>query len=290
MSHSSKIPLVSVVMTVYNTEAFLPASIESILNQTLNDFEFIIVDDGSTDNSLTIINNYAKSDDRITVLQQKNQGISRAANAGIHIATGTFIARMDSDDISRSDRLEKQSEFLCNNPKVVAVGSWFNTVNSSGSTIPATKFGVNDSSVIETPIEHTAIDTKLLSGGLAISHPSSMIRRDAIRSLGGYKVEYVTSEDRDLFLRLSEIGSIHNLEDVLLSYRIREGQVSSFHHVRQQYYSVLARRSAYRRRRLIIPDVLSFNRLFRLKVRLILTRLGLYDKYLYANRYLSRFT
>jgi glycosyltransferase involved in cell wall biosynthesis len=120
-------PYVTVLMPVYNTEMYLKEAIDSILNQTFRDFEFIVINDGSTDSTSDIIESY--SDPRIIYLQnEKNLGVATSLNKGLSIAKGTYIARMDGDDVSRCDRLEKQVAFMDANPEIGVCGTWLETI------------------------------------------------------------------------------------------------------------------------------------------------------------------
>jgi glycosyltransferase involved in cell wall biosynthesis len=129
-------PLISVVMPVYNAAQYLREAIDSILNQTFRDFEFIIINDGSTDRSLEIIQSY--NDDRIRLINQKNTGLAKALNNGIAIAKSDFIARMDADDISIPERLTSQFSFLESNVDVVAVGSNAEVIDKEGNHVYCT--------------------------------------------------------------------------------------------------------------------------------------------------------
>ena len=122
-------PRVSVVMPAYNAEKYIGEAIDSILNQTFTDFEFIIIDDGSSDRTADIVKSY--SDPRIRLLaNERNSGIVASLNRGIQKATGKYIARMDADDYSRLDRIKKQVDFLDNHPEVIALGTSFSTFYS----------------------------------------------------------------------------------------------------------------------------------------------------------------
>ena len=129
------IPLVSVVLSVYNGEKYLMNAIESILDQTYPAFEFIIVNDGSTDNSPKIIDKYRKLDNRIKVLNQKNRGLIDSLNRGLALANGRYIARMDSDDISLPSKLEEQYNYLENNPDIGVLGTWIEMINEDGKPL-----------------------------------------------------------------------------------------------------------------------------------------------------------
>ena len=198
---NGKVPVVSVVMPVYNTERYVAHAVQSVLTQTFEDFEFIILDDGSVDRSMHIIQEVAENDDRIRFFPLEHQGYVSLLRRGLKHCRGEFIARMDSDDISTPDRFEKQVAFLRANPEVVAVGSRVILIDPYGSQFekPGHK------------TEHEEIEQELLNGiGWAIVHPSAMMRRDAMVKVGGYREDLAVSEDLDLFLRLAEVGKLRN--------------------------------------------------------------------------------
>jgi glycosyltransferase involved in cell wall biosynthesis len=204
-------PAVSVVMTVYNTERYVGEAVESVLGQTFADFEFVVVDDGSTDRSAAILRDYASRDRRVRLVSRANTGIVAAANEGIGMARGRYLARMDSDDVSLPRRLEAQVRYLDEHPDCVLVGSRVVVVDPYGS--PVLESGQ--------ALSHEAIEAELLSsgGGWAIVQPSAMMRTDAVRKVGAYRGRHNVSEDQDLFLRLAEVGKVANLPEPLLRYR-----------------------------------------------------------------------
>lgn len=213
-------PLVSVIMPVYNAQLYLAEAVESILNQTFSDFEFITIDDGSTDKSLKILQRYAALDDRIVLVSRRNTGIVGALNEGIAMARGEYIARMDADDVSMPSRLEQQIGYMAENPNCVAVGGLMLMVDPSGSPLM----------VWDIARTHEEIDRLHMSGhGGAMPHAASMLRRDALLSVGGYRAG-VHAEDLDLFLRLAEIGELCNLPVVVYKYR---QQFSSLCHTKR---------------------------------------------------------
>lgn len=208
---------VSVVMPVYNAEAFLAQATESILQQTLTDFEFIIIDDASTDSSLDIINAYAQQDTRIRVYQSGvNQGVTKTLNHGLALAQGKYIARMDADDISLAKRFEKQVKYLEQHKDVGVCGAWTKTL---GTALPITvHFGVDDA----------CIRAEMLVR-CALASPTVMFRRQVlIESKLNYDERYKRSaEDYDLYARMLSFTKVANVPEVLLRYRRHRGQAVS---------------------------------------------------------------
>ncbi|EOH9579889.1 glycosyltransferase family 2 protein, partial [Campylobacter jejuni] len=171
------LPLVSIVMPCYNRQEYIVDAIESILNQTYSNFEFIIIDDCSTDNTYEIVKKYAENDKRIIVLKnEKNQGIVYALNRGFSIAKGKYIARMDDDDISLPNRLEKQVEYMEANLNITVLGSFIEVFNE--------KFEKCYSWVCEDDPEILSI---LINFFNPMCHPSVMIRREF---LNFYNLKY----------------------------------------------------------------------------------------------------
>ena len=215
---------VSVIMPVFNTEKYVSDAISSILNQTFFDFEFIIINDGSTDNSMAIIQSF--TDDRMTVVQnEKNIGNYPSRNRGIGMAKGKYIAVMDSDDIALPDRLWKQHDYMENNPSTLATGTQFEFLGNDGNN-----FKVNR------PVSYHAICAGLLDNNYIV-HPSLFIRSEAVKQLGGYDEQYTYSSDYDLVCRLSLIGKIENLKDKCLRYRWHPGQISQSKSLAQKEFA-----------------------------------------------------
>jgi len=233
-------PLISVLMPVYNGRAYVVAAIESILGQSLGDFEFIIVDDGSTDGSAELLQNAADRYERIKVISQANAGLSAALNKGLSVARGSLIARMDADDVALPERFEKQVAFLELNPNHVAVGSKVLLIDPEGAALAEMGSLYN----------HEQIDQAHLRGntGSYITHPAAMIRRDAIDKVGGYRKEFEPAEDLDLFLRLAEVGRLANLPEVLLKYRQHPASIGYTRRKQQLLQAHRAAREACERR------------------------------------------
>ena len=211
---STAAPIVSVVMPAYNTEAYLANSVDSILGQTFVDWELICVDDGSSDGSLGILRRYEGADPRVRVITRPNTGVARARNDGMDVAAGRYIAAMDSDDVALPERLRRQVDYMESHPECVGLGA---AVRIVGPDLMPMEDEYK-------ALDHETIDCQTLAGyGAAIRQPVAMFRAEAVRAIGGYREEYFTHEDMDLYLRLAEIGRLANLPDILLLYRQRVG-------------------------------------------------------------------
>lgn len=211
-------------MPVYNSERYLSIAIESILTQTFRDFEFIIVNDGSTDSSLEIIQRFQTQDPRIRIIDQTNQGITKSLNNAINLAQGKYIARMDADDISMPTRLEKQYQFMETHPEIAVCGSRALIIDEDGDAIR------NDRVVCT----HENIEKRHLLGKCSLKHPSVIIRTDILRKVNGYNEDLPYAQDFDLWLRIGEIGKLYNLPDVLIKYR-RNSHSISYQKKREQW-------------------------------------------------------
>ncbi len=202
-------PKISVIMPFYNVEHFLAEAIKSILDQTFSDFEFIIINDASTDGSEKIVKNYL-ADQRIVYLKnEKNQGIVHNLNLGLRIAQADIIARMDGDDISEPTRLEEQFNFLNQNSDITVVGCFVKIIDEKGKQIDQRTKPTNPDIIKEKLIFYSPL-----------VHPSTMFRKKAIQEAGEYRQEYLYVEDIDLWYRLVYSGhQISNVAKFLFRYR-----------------------------------------------------------------------
>jgi len=216
------IPLVTVLMSVYNGQRFLGEAIESILAQSLQDFEFIIIDDASTDDSRVVAQSY--HDQRIKILTNpENMRLAASLNRGIHLARGKYIARMDADDISLPQRLEKQAAYMENHPEIGVSGTWLECFGDMGG-------------VWDYPTDPAIIRTGLLFQN-QLGHPTVIMRRDLILRHGlFYDPDYIEAEDYKLWARCARHFLLGNLGEVLLMYRWHESQASRAHAMLQQKY------------------------------------------------------
>lgn len=215
---SAATPLISVLMPIYNAEPYLQAAIQSILTQTLGDFELLAMDDGSTDRSWSIIQQAAAADARILAQRFPHAGYASLLNHGLSSARGRYIARMDADDISHPARFEKQVAFLEIHPAVHVVGTQYRRLHEGKPSADITRL----------PTEPAAVSSELERTS-CLAHPTVMMRTGTIRKLQGYRKQFLPAEDYDLWLRtLSAHGdSIANLPEPLLDYRVHQGQIST---------------------------------------------------------------
>lgn len=229
---ASNPPLVSVIMITCNVERFLREAIESVLGQTFRDFEFIILDYGSTDKSKEVVSSYAASDCRIQLCTVPPCTYIEAKIAACSLAQGQYIAIQDADDNSLPNRLLWEVEFMEKNPDVAVVGSAADWINSAG------KFLL----VCRPPTSHKGIRTALLTSSPFV-HTSVLIRREIFDRVGGYRRVLLYAEDYDLFARISDHFQCANLEQVAVQYRIHGHQLS-LRTRRQQTIAKLAAQAA----------------------------------------------
>ena len=208
---NSDSPIISVVMPVYNAEAYLQEAIESILNQTFTDFEFIIVDDASTDNSHKIIEEFSKKDKRILILKnEKNFGIAETRTIGTKYAKGKYIAVADADDVSISTRFERQYNYLEKHSDCGVVGGFIQLFDSdTGKIIGVRKYYEDDANL-----------RKRLFLYCPIAQPVCMIRKEVFENIGYYDPKYPPAEDLDLWFRIGRRYKFANIQEILLKYRV----------------------------------------------------------------------
>lgn len=209
-------PTLSVVMSVYNAGDYLYKAVDSILNQTFQDFEFIIIEDCSTDNSLQILEEYAEKDSRIILIKKdKNKGVKgfiENLNIGLEKAKGKYIARMDNDDISLPDRFEKQIALLENDPELFIVGSSLEMIDENDTTIKIFPALPDNDSIKNTMFKN-----------IALYHPSLMFRNENVH----YREKMVSCEDYDLYFRLMlENKKMANIPEPLFKYRVLSSSMS----------------------------------------------------------------
>lgn len=211
-------PLVSVVMSVYNGEQYLAEAIDSILSQTYTNFEFIIINDGSTDSSGTILKSYEAADTRIRLITQSNHGLVYSLNKGCKSAKGALIARMDADDVSLPSRLEQEVKAFSTNEKLCITGTYFSYIDEESKLL---------GTVITMPTKDVDLRRALYIVN-PFAHGSTMFRKSAWEAAGGYSDKYGPTEDYELWRRLASnpLQQLSIIPDVLYLYRINPEGIS----------------------------------------------------------------
>ena len=229
-------PCVSVLMSVYNGERYLEEAIESILNQTFRDFEFIIINDGSADGTAGILAHYQRVDDRVRVYDQENRGLVASLNRGGQLARGEYIARMDADDVSLPERLRKQVDYMETHPEVGVMGTQMKQIDEKGRLLSA----------FDAPLAHEAILWKMLFE-CAIAHPTVLMRRHLLIEAGGYDPSYAHIEDTELWSRLIWVTRFANHRESLFLRRWHKESVCNLHAAEQFQVGMSIRRSLFER-------------------------------------------
>ena len=225
-------PAISVILPVYNAEAYVREAVESILAQTFTDFELIIINDGSTDGSGVILRELAARDTRIVLIERPNDGLVSALNEGIGRARAGLIARMDADDVAMPERFALQHARMVQETELAVLGSFFNIIDRDGAVIR-----LYDNLPL-TP----AAAMRFVKHGCPVPHSAVMMRRDAVLKASGYRKAFSHAEDYDLWLRMSDLGqAIANLPQPLLNYREHGSNVSAVHWQTQRRSTILAR-------------------------------------------------
>jgi glycosyltransferase involved in cell wall biosynthesis len=208
----------------------LRESIESILSQTFTDFEYVLIDDGSTDGTQEIIQNYAKSDERIVFISKTNTGLTDSLNVGLKKAKGKWIARLDADDIAMPERLHKQYNFAEATDDPVLLGTGCFETDERGRTIKVHHY----------PLGNKRLHYYLIHGNKFFPHSSAFFLKDLTLSIGSYNPRYTKSQDRELWLRLSEYGAIACLGEPLIKLRRHSHSISYRDIDKMQYILFIA--------------------------------------------------
>ncbi|MEJ0097276.1 MAG: glycosyltransferase [Bauldia sp.] len=223
-------PPLTVLMSVYNGEKYLATALDSVLTQTYGDFDFVIVDDGSTDSTAAILKEFAAKDARIRVFGQTNAGLAASLNLGLQQTASEYVARMDADDLALPHRFATQVAALNSETRLAVIGSRVLCIDENGRTRHRRPVVTGSAAIAAT-----------LPFANCINHPSTMMRTVAVVEAGGYRRKFKVSQDYDLWLRLSERHQLDNLPEVLLHYRTYEGATSTARNrARLTPYSVCA--------------------------------------------------
>ncbi|WP_198038960.1 glycosyltransferase family 2 protein [Skermanella stibiiresistens] len=217
--------MISVIMPAYNSEAFIVEAVESILNQTFQDFELIISDDGSSDRTLEIARSYAAKDPRVKVIQADHVGAAENGNRCLRAAKYPWVARMDSDDISLPDRLAVLAEAVRANPEVVLWGAWAGLIDRWSRRMRQVRLGP------ETQQDY--LDARKDGRVILVVSPTCMFRRDLALDLGGYDDRMDGADDVELMNSLAELGPVRVIPREIALYRLHGGSVSATRFLRQ---------------------------------------------------------
>ncbi|MBI5793659.1 glycosyltransferase [Candidatus Uhrbacteria bacterium] len=221
-------PRVSILISVWNSERSVRAAVQSLLDQTYRDFELLIVDDGSSDQTPTILNQLSQRDPRVRIItNETNLGLTRSLNLALGQAQGVLIARMDADDIALRDRLQKQVAFLDTHPDIGIVGTAYQFIDTHDQVI-----GERHPDTQDAQLRHSLIRFN------PFLHSSVMMRRELLDRVHGYDEIYRRAQDYDLWMRLSPLTKLANLTDILMQKRFTTGMIS-YAREREQIRSAL---------------------------------------------------
>ena len=217
-NEESATPKVSVLMTCYNAASTIEESVRSVIAQTFSNWELVLVDNCSTDDSMAIVRQIGDARIRITQLES-NHGRTPALNIGLNNARGEYLAILDADDLSTPDRLQLQVDCLDNNPNLVLVASWYRNINSGGELI----------NEVKTPTQHLDL-VRVLASNCPFMNSAVMFRTEAAKRLGGYNETFQYSQDLDLWLGLATLGEFAILPKFLTSIRLTATSLTNAPH------------------------------------------------------------
>lgn len=221
-------PVISVIMSVYNGEKYLREAINSVLSQDFSDFEFIIIDDGSTDKSLEIIRSF--SDKRIRIITRENRGLIFSLNEAISLAQGKYLVRMDADDICLPNRFSIQLKAF-DDSKIALVGSWATKINNSGEEIGLMSYP---------PLEYKKIKRFFIKHNPFI-HSSVIIKKEVFDKVGVYNSKFKHAEDYELWSRILSKFEAINISQPLIKYRISGDSITKQHNLFMRYQGLRVR-------------------------------------------------
>ena len=275
MKQSKSTPFVSVIMPAYNVEKYIGLSIESILNQSYKDFEFIIIDDCSSDKTLSIIQNFAKQDKRIVLLRNsENMGVTKSLNKGVKEAKGSYIIRMDADDWSYPDRFALQIKLMQDNTNVVVSGSYIEVCDSQLKTKYIRKYNIDNISIRKHIFRYSPF-----------AHPATIWRSDILKK-ERYNERISVCQDYELYFRMGKIGTFMNLNKTLLKLRMHEGSVSVTMSDLQSKATILIRLNAVL---MLGYNMSSFDKLYNFSQEVVVGLIPVKVRFLIFN-FLRRFT
>lgn len=206
---NTQYPKVTVLMSCYNASQYLREAMDSILGQTYRDYQFIVVNDGSTDDTAKILEECAAKDERIVLIDKKNTGLADSLNTGMRVARGDWIARLDADDIAMPDRLAKQMAYVASHPSTVLLGTGFIEINGTGEILRTYRYPARTKKYLR----------QIMRTGRFAPHSSCLYHKATVERLGGFNPRFLRSQDADLWFRLSLSGEIAALPEPLVEIR-----------------------------------------------------------------------
>jgi glycosyltransferase involved in cell wall biosynthesis len=224
----AKSPAITVLMAACNAEDIVGESVEAILGQDFTDFEFIIINDGSSDQTLSLLNSYAKRDKRIRVIDQENTGLTRALNRGLKSARGQLIARIDADDIAMPDRLTRQYDVMSKSADILLTGGKCISIFPKDKEVPSR--WISEEKLRKAVFFNTPF-----------AHSTAMFRRDAAKKLGWYDESFITSQDMEFWMRFMKEGRVVMINHPLIRRYVGEDSISVKRRWRQFYDAARAR-------------------------------------------------
>lgn len=227
---------ISVLMPVYNHPSYVGLAIESILSQSFDDFEFLLMDDGSQEETRGILQEYSKRDSRIRLYLRPHRGICATRNELLAEASSTFVAWIDCDDVATPDRLGRQIEVISRDKDLWVLGTAVTMIDERGRQLRTIR-----------PVQGADEVARQMMRGCKVAQSSSMMRREPILALGGYRAAYETTEDYDLFLRISERAKLDNIDFVGLHMRSHSERASAKHSIYQAVLANMAQATHVRR-------------------------------------------
>jgi glycosyltransferase involved in cell wall biosynthesis len=226
--------ILSVVLPVFDGERYVAKTIDSVLSQSYRDYEFLILDDGSLDNTPQILNQYSHRDPRIRLLQHENRGVGYTLNRGLGESRGRFVALIGADDLALPGRLEKQVDFLSNHPDHVLVGGFLKIIDGDGRSVGLRRYPLTDQNLRARMLIYNPFGA-----------PSIMFRRKDAIAAGGFTSRFWTCEDYDFILRLAKRGKVANLPEPLTAYRLHDSAIKATQTLRQLRDTLDTKRAAY---------------------------------------------
>lgn len=223
-------PAVSVLMATYNNELFIDECLESIRRQTFDDFECIVVNDGSTDRTTDILRHHAAADSRIIVIEQENAGLTKSLNRAAGASRGEFLARIDADDVCLSKRLQRQVKFLKGNPDIDVVGTWIAVIDGKGQKIIDHVLPIKHDEIIRCGLSEVPFSY--------IYHPTVLMRKSAFIKAGGYDEYFRQAQDYDLWFRIARFGKLENIPEALVKRRIHNTSITMLAGAKQQTFAL----------------------------------------------------